>query len=152
MDEETKKLLQNMAQQQARMADAANTTIDKKPFTVNLHILYGALAVLAGMAWVGIGWIKDVDAAMLKTKQAPVEVESVKTNVETVKASVATAQGDIKDLRRITTETDARLTKQEASIQEIREAIRAVGSDQAKVLGEIQGLKKDVGRILENRR
>lgn len=152
MDEETKKLLQNMAQQQARLAEAANTTIDKKPFTVNLHILYGALALLGGLAWVGIGWIKDVDAAMLKSKQAPVEVESVKTNVETVKSSVATVQGDIKDLRRITTETDARLTKQEASVQEIRDAIRAVGSDQAKVLGELQGLKKDVARILENRR
>lgn len=152
MDEETKKLLQNMAQQQARLAEAANTTIDKKPFTVNLHILYGALGALGFAAWVGIGWIKDVDAAMLKSKQAPVEVESVKTNVETVKSSVATVQGDIKDLRRITTETDARLTKQEASIQEIREAIRAVGSDQAKVLAEIQGLKKDVTRILENRR
>lgn len=152
MDEETKKLLQNLAQQQARLTEAANTTIDKKPFTVNLHILYGALALLGGLAWVGIGWIKDVDAAMLKSKQAPVEVESVKTNVETVKSSVATVQGDIKDLRRITTETDARLTKQEASVQEIRDAIRAVGSDQAKVLGELQGLKKDVARILENRR
>ena len=72
MDEETKKLLQNMAQQQARMAEAANTTIDKKPFTVNLHMVYAALAVLVFVGWTCIGWIKDVDTAMLKSKQAPV--------------------------------------------------------------------------------
>ena len=152
MDEETKKLLQNLAQQQARMAEAANTTIDKKPFTVNLHMVYAALAVLVVVGWTCIGWIKDVDAAMLKTKQAPVEVESVKSSVEAVKSSVATVQADIKDLRRITTETDARLTKQEASTQEIREAVRAVGSDQAKVISDVQILKKDVTRLMETRR
>ncbi len=152
MDEETKKLLQNMAQQQARLAEAANTTIDKKPFTVNLHMVYAALAVLVFVGWTCIGWIKDVDAAMLKTKQAPVEVESVKTNIETVKSSVAAVQGDIKDLRRITTETDARIAKQEKAASDLQEAIRAVGADQGKLVADIQVIKKDVNRLMEPRR
>lgn len=152
MDEETKKLLQNMAQQQARLAEAANTTIDKKPFTVNLHMVYAALGALGFAAWVGIGWIKDVDAAMLKSKQAPIEVESVKANVETVKSSVATVQGDIKDLRRITAEADARIAKQEKSAGDLQEAVRAVGADQGKLVADIQILKKDVNRLMETRR
>lgn len=146
MDEETKKLLQNLAQQQARSAEAANmVTIDKKPFAINLHMIYGAIGVNILVAWTVIGWIKDVNEAVQKSRQAPAVVETVKNHV-------AATGTEIKELRRITSETDARITKQEIAVGNIQDAIRGLASDQAKVLAEIKDLKKDITRQTEKGR
>lgn len=145
MDEETKKMLQNLAQQQARTADAAAMTIDKKPFTINLHMVYGAIGINILIAWTVIGWIKDVDDVVQKSKQAPAALESIKTNI-------AAAQSDIKDLRRITSETDARVTKQETTLINMQDATRPTSTDPAKVLLEIKDLKNDVKRVLDKAR